>query len=114
MNDKEYLKLFGKHIRQLRLEHGMTQEEFAKVCGYKNRSSVCRVENGEQDMPTPIIENLCNALHVTVDDVLLMTAERQRNQLMMMYDTLDEHDQEIVYELVRNMYRANLKKGKHL
>jgi transcriptional regulator with XRE-family HTH domain len=38
---------FGKFLRKLREEKGVTQEELAKKLGYKNNSYISRVERGD-------------------------------------------------------------------
>ncbi len=38
---------FGKILRKLREERGITQEEIAKKLGYKNNSYIARVERGD-------------------------------------------------------------------
>lgn len=38
---------FGKILRKLREEKGVTQEELAKKLGYKNNSYISRVERGD-------------------------------------------------------------------
>ncbi len=38
---------FGKYLRKLREERGVTQEELAKALGYKNNSYIARIERGD-------------------------------------------------------------------
>lgn len=40
-----------KRIRKRREELGMSQEELAKKMGYKSRSSINKIEMGENDIP---------------------------------------------------------------
>lgn len=56
---------FGERVRIKRKEIGMTQLELAERLGYKDRSSVARIESGERDVPRPTIIALANALGVT-------------------------------------------------
>jgi len=38
---------FGKFLRKLRKERGITQERLAKALGYKNNSYIARIERGD-------------------------------------------------------------------
>lgn len=38
---------FGKFLRKLRKERGITQEKLAKALGYKNNSYIARIERGD-------------------------------------------------------------------
>ena len=52
----------GEKIYRLRTELGMTQDELAKKTGYKSRSSIAKIENGERDVPRKLIAELARAL----------------------------------------------------
>lgn len=39
----------GELIKQKRIERGLSQTELAILCGYEDKSSICRLEKGEQD-----------------------------------------------------------------
>lgn len=51
----------GDRIKQRRIELGLTQEEVAKKCGYKSRSSVNKIELS-RDLPLNKVELMANAL----------------------------------------------------
>lgn len=57
--------LLYKNIRQRREELGMSQEELAHKLGYKSRSSINKIELGENDIPQSKIEAFAKALDVT-------------------------------------------------
>lgn len=65
---------FGKKIKQLRLQQGLTQVQVAKTLGYETSSYVSDVEM-EKFIPTPDkLTKLAHALGVTneeMDDLLL-------------------------------------------
>lgn len=54
-----------KRIRHRREELGMSQEELAKKIGYKSRSSINKIEMGENDIPQSKIVAFANALDTT-------------------------------------------------
>lgn len=51
----------GERIRQKRLELGLSQDELARKCGYKSRSSINKIEIA-RDMPLNKIELVAKAL----------------------------------------------------
>ncbi|MCF0106212.1 MAG: helix-turn-helix transcriptional regulator, partial [Holdemanella sp.] len=40
----------GERIRKRREELGMSQEELAELMGYKNRSTIAKIESGANDV----------------------------------------------------------------
>lgn len=51
-----------KRIRRRREELGMSQDELAKKLGYKSRSSINKIEKGENDIPQSKIAAFAEAL----------------------------------------------------
>lgn len=56
---------FGERVNKKRKERGITQEELAQRLGYKSRSSIAKIENGDRDVPRPMIIELAKALDTT-------------------------------------------------
>lgn len=52
-------------IRQLRIERGLSQDELANLVGYKDRSSVAKVEAGKVDLSQTKVAAFAKALGVT-------------------------------------------------
>lgn len=48
-------------LRQIRLNLGMSQSDFAHLLGYKSRSMICRLESGERII-NPRLEKLINTV----------------------------------------------------
>jgi transcriptional regulator with XRE-family HTH domain len=61
--DAKYL--FGKRVRELRVERGWSQEQFAHLCGL-DRSYVGQVERGERNISLDNICRITAALHVSL------------------------------------------------
>lgn len=61
---------FGERVLALRTEKGMTQDELAKILGYKSRSSINKIEVGERSIPTSILYRLANALDLSFIDLI--------------------------------------------
>lgn len=64
----------GENIRAARERLNMTQDELAKKLGYKSRSSINKIESGENDIPQSKVIDFAKALDVTVMDLLGPTA----------------------------------------
>ena len=56
--------MIGDLIRKRREELGLSQEELAKKCGYKDRSSITKIEKNETDVNQTKLKLLANALEV--------------------------------------------------
>ena len=60
---------FGDKIKKVRLEHGMSQEEFAKELGYTSKSTVNKIEKGVNDMSQDKLELLIQKFDLEVNDL---------------------------------------------
>lgn len=56
----------GKRIREKREAIGMTQEELASKLGYKNKSSIAKIETGANDIVQSKVIEFANVLNTTV------------------------------------------------
>ena len=56
----------GKRIREKREAIGMTQEELASKLGYKNKSSIAKIETGANDILQSKVVEFANVLDTTV------------------------------------------------
>ncbi len=54
-----------KRIKQLRSELGLSQNELAVKVGYKDRTSIAKIESGKIDLPQSKIIDFAEALNVT-------------------------------------------------
>lgn len=61
--------IFGDKIKKVRLEHGMSQEEFAKELGYTSKSTVNKIEKGVNDMSQDKLELLIQKFDLEVNDL---------------------------------------------
>ena len=60
---------FGEKIKKVRLEHGMSQEEFAKELGYTSKSTINKIEKGVNDMSQDKLELLIKTFDLEVNDL---------------------------------------------
>lgn len=54
-----------KRIRERRIELGLTVEELAQRMGYKDKSSISKIENGKADIPQSKVVAFAKALNTT-------------------------------------------------
>ena len=59
---------FGKALRQWRRRLGVSQEEFADLCGL-DRTYVGGIERGERNLALVNIEKLARALKISLSDL---------------------------------------------
>lgn len=60
----------GNNIRRARELKGLTQDELAKRMGYKSRSTIARIENGDNDVSQSKLKKLADILDVSIDFLL--------------------------------------------
>lgn len=69
----------GIKVKNRREELMMTQEELAKLTGYKHKSSINKIEAGLRDIPRKTLNRFAEALNVSVEwlicDESTMTSE---------------------------------------
>lgn len=56
---------FYKRIKEKREELGLSQEELAQKLGYKSRSTIAKIESGDNDIPRSKIDAFAEALSTT-------------------------------------------------
>jgi len=66
--DKEYIKKFGNHLKQLRLHKKLSQEELAFRCGFP-LSQIGRFERGERSPTISSLRILARALKLHMRDL---------------------------------------------
>lgn len=70
MNDGDEIRVrFGRRLRALRLELGLSQEAFADHCGL-DRTYVSGIERGRRNVSLRNIEVLALALNMTISDLM--------------------------------------------
>lgn len=69
---------FGKRLREVREEAGISQEKLAELAGL-HRTYVSSVERGKRNISIENIERLALALGVTMRDLMPETVPRGKN-----------------------------------
>jgi transcriptional regulator with XRE-family HTH domain len=61
---------FGHRVRELRVQSGVTQEEFAERCGFA-RTYMSRIETGGANPSLDAIKVLADALHIPLSELFV-------------------------------------------
>ena len=64
----EILTVFGKRIRELRLQRGLSQEKLAELATL-HRTYIGAIERGERNVSLKNIYKIAKALDVTLEDI---------------------------------------------
>ena len=60
----------GEIIKMLREKKGITQDDLAKAAGYKDRSSIAKIESGGSDPSQRMLLKIANVLEVSPAELL--------------------------------------------
>ena len=63
--NEKFLSDLGLRILERRKEINMSQDELARILGYKSRSSINKIEKGRNDIPQSKLEKIAIALSTT-------------------------------------------------
>lgn len=66
--NKKYIKKFGKHLKKLRKERGLTQEDL-EVADEISRSTISMVEIGANDITLSKIKSIADTLGVDIREL---------------------------------------------
>ena len=70
-----------ERIKERRLELGLTVEDLAKKMGYKDKSSISKIENGKADIPQSKVMAFARALETTTAYLMGVDEEKERPTL---------------------------------
>ena len=94
----------GKRIREKRESLGITQEELAVKLGYKNKSTIAKIENGTNDIVQSKVVEFANALNTSTSYLMGWKEESQAQTQLQ----INQSEQTLL-----NKYRSLDDKGKH-
>ena len=69
-----YINMFGKRLKELRIEKGMTQQQLAEVLGV-DRTAVMKWELGERETNFGMLIKIAKYFQVTTDYLLGVSDE---------------------------------------
>ena len=73
------MSTIGNNISRIRKEMGLTQEELAKMMGYKSKSTINKIELGINDIPQSKIVQFASVLGTTPAELMGWEAEEMNN-----------------------------------
>ena len=73
------MSTIGNNISRFRKELGMTQEDLAKLMGYKSKSTINKIELGINDIPQSKIVQFAQALGTTPAELMGWEEEDKRD-----------------------------------
>ena len=62
--------IVGSNIRKRRFELKMSQQELAEAMGYKTRSTISKIESGENDVSQKKLQKFAEVLDITVEELI--------------------------------------------
>ena len=104
----------GNNIMNIRKALGMTQEELAKLMGYKSKSTINKIELGINDIPQSKISRFAEVLSTTPSYLMGWENEEEKNNtpdkreltegekmLLDLFNQVPEESQQMVLEMIR-------------
>ena len=90
----------GRRIRDRRKALGITQEELAQKLGYKNKSTIAKIENGTNDIVQSKVVEFAKALDTTVAALMGWEDEDKQDPTPVYY--LDDEAREMAEFMHKN------------
>lgn len=90
----------GRRIRDRRKALGITQEELAQKLGYKNKSTIAKIENGTNDIVQSKVVEFAKALDTTVAALMGWEDEDKQEPTPVYY--LDDEAREMAEWMFKN------------
>lgn len=104
----------GQRIKAARLRLGISQTELAERLGLKSKSTICKIERGEDNLTTETIAKYAKALGVSIPYLL----GREENKIVDIQSTRNEEFVElftnadpVVQESVVNLLKSTQPKS---
>lgn len=107
---------FYEKIKNRREELNMSQDELAKLMGYKSRSSINKIELGHNDIPQSKLEAFAKVLKVTPEYLLgwdepLPTTDNNysddEKQIIICYRSLNDSGKKKFFEYMEDLTDLN-------
>ena len=96
------IKKVGQRVKEVRKSKGYSQEQLAKLCGYKGKSMISRIEQGDRNFSITKLQAIANVLNIDIDYLLsgddmeiiveISALEKKRNHLIDLIKVMNEEE----------------------
>ena len=95
-------KELGKRVHEARINKHLSLQELATKLGYNSRTSILRIERGEQDIPLPKIQELARVLGVAPEYLMQWDDSGETKSVTIeQYDLLDAEDKAYINNYIK-------------
>ena len=91
-------KVLGDRIKKIRLDSGMTQQEFAEALGYTHKSMINKIETGQTDVSLDKVIKLILEFNVNANEFLDLSVH-QTDDVMALAEKADRPDWRRIHPL---------------
>jgi transcriptional regulator with XRE-family HTH domain len=95
--------MYGKILRSLRIDNGLTQQQLAEILGFKSSSAIGMLEREERELSVETIIRAANYFNVPTDYLLGLVPfknETEAKVLMKVKHLLDLEDAELTLKFI--------------
>ena len=93
--------MVGEKIRELRKQKGWSQEELAKLTGYKDKSAINKIESGINQLTQTKIKKFADVFGCEVSDFFMVSPVTPEDlSLLARFHEADEETQKMVYRIL--------------
>ncbi len=98
---------FAENVKRRRLELNLSQQELADAMGYRSRSTIAKIEAGENNVPESKIDRFAQALYTT-SEYLMTGQEAQKSAVLMDGYDMDAPHKNVVIVLAGGKSSRNM------
>ncbi|MBQ7450418.1 helix-turn-helix transcriptional regulator [bacterium] len=95
--------LLGKRIKEIRKEHGLTQEEFAEMINISQRT-LSGIEVGKNFLTSQTLDKILEVFEMQPDDLFklknLRSAKELKKEITKALENMPEHKIRVIYSIV--------------
>jgi transcriptional regulator with XRE-family HTH domain len=86
MAKKEYMEMFSKYLKDMRIKKGISQRELAEMLGYTSGQFVSNYERGMCPVPLEKVKDMIGLLNLDSTKVVNLIQEDRKKSLLIALD----------------------------